>query len=53
MEPATVFALWATEITGRTDVPVIKGAEQPLLNTQREQEELKRLCQKLGLGTGA
>src|SRR5882757_9949456 len=43
MEPATVFALWATEITGRTDVPVIKGAEQPLLNTQREQEERERL----------
>lgn len=38
VEPATVFALWATEQTGRTDVPVIKGAEQPLLNTQREQE---------------
>src|SRR5882672_9078841 len=31
VEPATVFALWATEITGRTDVPVIKGAEQPLV----------------------
>lgn len=38
MEPATVFALWATEITGRTDVPVIKGAQMPLLHTQREQE---------------
>src|SRR3989475_5928959 len=38
VEPATVFALWATEITGRTDVPVIKGAEMPLLNTPREQE---------------
>jgi len=38
VEPATVFALWATEQTGRTDVPVIKGAERPLLNTQREQE---------------
>src|SRR5258707_11022290 len=42
MEPATVFALWATEITGRSDVPVIKGAEQPLLNTQREQEVRKK-----------
>jgi len=38
VEPATVFALWATEITKRTDVPVIKGAELPLINTQREQE---------------
>ena len=38
VEPATVFALWATEQTGRTDVPVIKGAERPLVNTQREQE---------------
>jgi len=25
VEPATVFALWATEITSRTDVPVIKA----------------------------
>jgi purine nucleosidase len=38
MEPATVFALWATEQAHRTDVPVIKGAEMPLLNTPREQE---------------
>jgi len=38
VEPATVFALWATEITGRTDVPVVKGAEQPLVNSKREQE---------------
>jgi inosine-uridine nucleoside N-ribohydrolase len=38
MEPATVFALHAVELTGRTDVPVIKGAEHPLLNTRREQE---------------
>src|SRR5215471_3668313 len=37
VEPATVFALWATEQAGRTDVPVIKGAEMPLLNTSREQ----------------
>ena len=43
MEPATVFALWATEITGRTDVPVIKGAEQPLVNSQREQEAREKL----------
>src|SRR6204780_5788248 len=38
VEPATVFALWATELTGRTDVPVIKGAENPLVNTPREVE---------------
>jgi len=37
VEPATVFALWATEQARRTDVPVIKGAEMPLLHTQREQ----------------
>src|SRR5258706_12285884 len=43
VEPATVFALWATEITGRTDVPVIKGAELPLLNSQREQEARESL----------
>ena len=38
VEPATVFALWATEQAGRTDVPVIKGAENPLVNTPREVE---------------
>src|SRR5215470_9681495 len=43
VEPATVFALWATEITKRTDVPVIKGAETPLLNTRREQEAREQL----------
>ena len=36
VEPATVFALWATEQAGRTDVPVIKGAENPLFNSQSE-----------------
>ena len=38
MEPATVFALHAVELTGRTDVPVVKGAPFPLVNTRREQE---------------
>lgn len=38
VEPATVFALWAVEQANRTDVPVVKGAEMPLLNTPREQE---------------
>jgi len=43
VEPATVFALWATEQAGRADVPVIEGAEQPLLHTRREQELLEKL----------
>lgn len=38
VEPATVFALWATEQAGRTDVPVVKGAERPLVNTKRDAE---------------
>ena len=38
VEPATIFALWATEQAGRRNVPVIKGAENPLVNTQREAE---------------
>jgi purine nucleosidase len=38
VEPATVFALWGVEQAGRPEVPVIKGAEMPLLNTSREQE---------------
>jgi inosine-uridine nucleoside N-ribohydrolase len=43
MEPATVFALHALELTGRTDVPVVKGATHPLLNTRREQELREQL----------
>jgi inosine-uridine nucleoside N-ribohydrolase len=43
VEPETVFALWATEQTGRPEVPVIKGAEMPLLNTPREQEIREQL----------
>ena len=43
VEPATVFALWSTEITNRNDVPVIKGAEQPLINSKREQEAREKL----------
>jgi inosine-uridine nucleoside N-ribohydrolase len=38
VEPSTVFALHATELANRTDVPVVKGAERPLLRTGREQE---------------
>src|SRR5271170_1077049 len=41
VEPATVFALWATELTGRTDVPVVKGAELPLVRSRREHEILE------------
>lgn len=36
VEPATVFALHAVELAERTDVPVVKGAERPLLRTGRE-----------------
>ena len=38
VRPGTVFALHALEITGRTEVPVVRGAEMPLLNTAVEQE---------------
>jgi len=38
MEPATVFALYAVEQAGRPDVPVVKGAEMPLLNTPHEHQ---------------
>jgi hypothetical protein len=43
MQPATVFALYALEQTGRPDVPVIQGAEMPLVNTPREQEAREAL----------
>jgi inosine-uridine nucleoside N-ribohydrolase len=43
MQPATVFALYALEQTGRSDVPVIQGAEMPLVNTPREQEAREAL----------
>jgi len=43
VEPSTVFALHAVELAGRTDVPVVKGAEQPLLRTARELEIAERL----------
>jgi purine nucleosidase len=43
VEPATVFALWATELTGRTDVPVVKGAENPLVNSKAEVERRESL----------
>jgi purine nucleosidase len=43
VEPATVFALWATELTGRTDVPVVKGAENPLVNSKQEVERREAL----------
>ena len=38
VKPSTVFALHALELTGRTEVPVVEGAEMPLLNTPAEQE---------------
>ena len=40
VDPATVFAL--SEQAGRTDVPVIKGAEMPLIHTRRQQELLQK-----------
>jgi purine nucleosidase len=43
VEPATVFALWATELTGWTDVPVVKGAENPLVNSKLELERREAL----------
>ncbi|HUL32776.1 MAG TPA: nucleoside hydrolase [Candidatus Eisenbacteria bacterium] len=43
MDQATVYALWATELTHRTDVPVIKGARFPLVHTQREQELMEKI----------
>ena len=38
VRPATVFALHALELTGRPDVPVVQGAEMPLLNRGEEIE---------------
>lgn len=38
-----MFALWATELTGRTDVPVVKGAENPLVNSKAEVERREAL----------
>ncbi|MDH3402091.1 MAG: nucleoside hydrolase [Acidobacteriota bacterium] len=43
VEQATVFALHAVELAGRRDVPVVKGAEKPLLRTAREQELMEAL----------
>ena len=43
VDPATVFALYAVEQARRPDVPVIKGAQMPLLNTPREQEARETL----------
>ncbi len=37
VEPSTVFALHAVELAGRPEVPVVKGAERPLLRTARGQ----------------
>lgn len=38
VDQETVFALHALELTGRTEVPVVQGAEMPLLNSPVEQE---------------
>lgn len=39
----TLFALHALELTGRSDVPVVQGAEMPLLNNAEEQERREAL----------
>jgi inosine-uridine nucleoside N-ribohydrolase len=38
VKPETIFALYALELTGRSEVPVVEGAEMPLLNSVEEQE---------------
>jgi inosine-uridine nucleoside N-ribohydrolase len=38
VDQETVFALYALELTDRADVPVVKGAALPLLNSAAEQE---------------
>ncbi len=38
VDPETVYALWATQLTKRTDVPVVKGAEFPLVRTRAWQK---------------
>ncbi len=43
VKQATVFARHAVELTGRSDVPVIQGAEMPLLNSRGEQERREHL----------
>lgn len=43
----TQHALRLTEIAGRTDVPVIQGAEFPLLNSKEETERWEALYGKL------
>ena len=43
----TQHALRTVEITGRTDVPVIEGAEFPLLNSKEETERWESLYGKL------
>src|ERR1700689_392605 len=43
----TVHTLRMLEIAGRTDVPVIQGAEFPLLNSKEETERWEKLYGKL------
>ena len=43
LEQSMVYALHAVELAGREDVPVVRGAERPLLKTAREQEALETL----------
>ena len=43
VKQSTVFARHAIELAGRPDVPVVQGAEMPLLNSRSEQERRERL----------
>src|SRR5579862_1711704 len=44
----TQHTLRLLEIAGRTDVPVVEGAEYPLLNSKEESERWENLYGKLG-----
>ncbi|MGH9432739.1 MAG: nucleoside hydrolase [Terriglobia bacterium] len=48
MKEETEHTLRLLEIAGRTDVPVIEGAEFPLLNSKEESERWESLYGKLG-----
>ncbi|HUY14811.1 MAG TPA: nucleoside hydrolase [Terriglobia bacterium] len=48
MKEETAHTLRLLEIAGRTDVPVVEGAEFPLLNSKAESERWEALYGKLG-----
>jgi inosine-uridine nucleoside N-ribohydrolase len=53
VDQETLFALHALELTGRTEVPVVKGAVMPLLNTAKEQEAREALYGSHAIWHGA